>query len=107
MPFDLRRRTLLAASAALPFLPLRARAQGVVKVGSTPTGIPFTFLDIKTSTLTGFMVDLAAAVAKNAGFAMDVQPTPFAALIPSLTTSRIDLISAAMFDTAVRREQVD
>ena len=38
---------------------LGASAQDqVLKVGSTPTGIPFTFLDTKTNTIEGVMVDL-------------------------------------------------
>ncbi|MGN1285759.1 MAG: amino acid ABC transporter substrate-binding protein, partial [Bradyrhizobium sp.] len=32
-------------------------AQQVLKVGSTPTGIPFTFLDTKTNSIQGIMVD--------------------------------------------------
>ena len=36
-----------------------APAQTVVRVGSTPTGVPFTFLDTKTNTIQGFMVDLS------------------------------------------------
>jgi len=34
----------------------------VLKVGSTPTGIPFTFLDTKTNTIEGLMVDLIKAI---------------------------------------------
>jgi len=32
-----------------------AQAQTVYKVGSTPTGTPFTFLDAKTNTIQGMM----------------------------------------------------
>ena len=35
-----------------------AMAQQTLKVGSTPTGIPFTFLDTKTNTIQGVMVDM-------------------------------------------------
>ncbi|WP_242662291.1 ABC transporter substrate-binding protein [Teichococcus deserti] len=106
----MQRRILLAAglaalgAAAAP----AAMAQAtVLKVGSTPTGIPFTFLDTKTNSITGFMVDLITAIGKDQGFGVDVQGTPFAALIPSLTTSRIDIIAAAMTATPARREQID
>ncbi|WP_419897733.1 ABC transporter substrate-binding protein [Roseomonas sp. USHLN139] len=106
----LQRRILLGAGLAAlgAATTTAARAQGpVLKVGSTPTGIPFTFLDTKTNTITGFMVDLITAIGKDQGFGVDVQGTPFAALIPSLTTSRIDIIAAAMTATPARREQID
>src|SRR5437660_6923226 len=76
-------------------------------VGSTPTGIPFTFLDVKTNTIQGAMVDLITAVGDDAGFKVNVQATPFSALIPSLTSNKIDIISAAMLITAQRKEVID
>ncbi|WP_040613760.1 ABC transporter substrate-binding protein [Teichococcus cervicalis] len=103
------RRVLLAGAAAAlaaPGLPARAQAP-VLKVGSTPTGVPFTFLDTSTNTITGFMVDLITAIGQDQGFGVQVQGTPFAALIPSLTSSRIDIIAAAMSATPARREQID
>jgi polar amino acid transport system substrate-binding protein len=103
------RRTLLGAAAltlGAPGVALRAQEQ-VLRVGSTPTGIPFTFLDTKTNSITGFMVDLINAIGKEQGFGVEVQGTPFAALIPSLTSNRIDVIAAAMTATAARREQID
>ena len=38
------------------------------KVGATPTGVPFTFLDTKTNSIQGVMVDVIQAVAKDQGF---------------------------------------
>src|SRR5919206_3171020 len=100
------RRALLGAAGLALGAP--ALAQGrVLKVGSTPTGIPFTFLDTRTNKLTGFMVDLITAIGQDQGFGVDVQATPFAALIASLTTNRIDIIAAAMLATPARREQID
>jgi len=76
-------------------------------VGSTPTGIPFTFLDVKTNTIQGAMVDLITAIGDDAGFKINVQATPFSALIPSLTSNKIDIISAAMLITVQRKEVID
>lgn len=84
-----------------------AAAQTVYKVGATATGVPFTFLDVKTDTIEGMMVDTVKAVAKAGGFDVTIQQTVFSALIPSLTTSRIDIISAAMLKTPKRAEVVD
>ena len=79
----------------------------VLKVGSTPTGVPFTFLDTKTNTIQGIMVDLIREIAADAGFKVEIEPTPFAALIPSLTSNKIDVIAAAMYITPPRQEVID
>src|SRR5438445_12086942 len=84
-----------------------APAQQVLKVGSTPTGIPFTFLDTKTNSIQGVMVDLITEIAKDAGFQVQIEPMQFSALVPSLTSNKIDIISAAMFATAARKEVID
>ena len=92
----------LALAAAAP-----GSAQQVLKVGSTPTGVPFTFLDTKTNSIQGVMVDLITEVGKDAGFQVQIEPMQFSTLIPSLTSSKIDIISAAMFATAARKEVID
>ena len=98
----------LAAIAALAMVAcVPASAQQVLKVGSTPTGIPFTFLDTKTNTIQGIMVDLITEVGKDAGFNVQIEPMQFSTLIPSLTSSKIDIIAAAMFITPPRKEVVD
>jgi len=105
-------RLVQAAAAVLAIVSISAlsspsSAQQTLKVGSTPTGIPFTFLDTKTNTIQGIMVDLATEIGKDAGFAVQIEPMQFSALIPSLTANKIDLIAAAMFATAARKEVVD
>ena len=92
----------LVVAAAMP-----ASAQQVLKVGSTPTGVPFTFLDTKTNSIQGIMVDLITEIGKDAGFQVQIEPMQFSALMPSLTSNKIDIISAAMFVTAARKEVID
>lgn len=82
-------------------------AQQVLKVGSTPTGAPFTFLDTKTNTIQGLMVDLITEIGKDAGFSVAVEPMQFSTLVASLTGNKIDIISAAMLATAARKEVID
>jgi polar amino acid transport system substrate-binding protein len=77
-----------------------------LRVGATSTGIPFTFLDVKTNTIEGMMVDTAHAVAKAAGYDVTIQQTVFSALIPSLSSNKIDVISAAMIKTPEREKVV-
>ena len=93
---------LVVAAGAMP-----ASAQQVLKVGSTPTGVPFTFLDTKTNSIQGIMVDLITEIGKDAGFPVQIEPMQFSTLIASLTSNKIDIISAAMYITAARKEVID
>jgi polar amino acid transport system substrate-binding protein len=103
----MNRRLWIGAAFALLATPLAVTAQAqTYKVGSTPTGIPFTFLDTKTNTIEGALVDLMKAVSKDAGFTAQIEPMQFSALIGALNSKRIDIISAAMYVTPVRQEQV-
>lgn len=97
---------LVAASLAGCAEPSTVRARGGLIVGSTATGVPFSFLDMRTNSLTGAMVDIARAVAAQVGMPVDLQVTPFSALIPSLTAGKIDMIAAAMLRTPAREEVV-
>src|SRR5258705_2301541 len=103
----LKRLVQAAMAAVVLTAAMPASAQQALKVGSTPTGIPFTFLDTKTNSIQGIMVDLITEIGKDAGFAVQIEPMQFSALIPSLTSNKIDIISAAMFATAARKEVID
>src|SRR3954469_14333696 len=82
-------------------------AQSVMKVGSTPTGIPFTFLNTKTNTIQGVMADLVTEIGKDLGFQVQIEPMQFSTLIAALTSNKIDLISAAMYISPARREVIE
>lgn len=84
----------------------QALAAQTMTVGITPTGVPFTFVDTATQKPTGAMVDLAAAIAADVGVDVQFQINAFPALIPALTTGKINLISASMFMTEKRKEVV-
>lgn len=100
--------SILATFAAASAIGLAASASAeTVKVGSTPTGVPFTFLNTKTNKIEGAMVDMAHAVGKEAGFTVQIEAMPFSALIGSLTSKRIEMISAAMFITDKRKQVID
>ncbi|TDT99275.1 MULTISPECIES: ABC transporter substrate-binding protein [Azorhizobium] len=82
-------------------------AQESFKVGVTTTGVPFTFVDTTTQQPTGAMVDLAKAIATEVGLKPTFELTAFSALVPSLSTHKIDVISAGMLATDERRKVVD
>ena len=107
MKKSIRNLVVIVAALAGAALVAPADAQSVLKVGSTPTGIPFTFLDTKTNTIQGVMVDLVTEVGKDVGFQVQIEPMQFSTLIAALTSSKIDLISAAMYITPARREVIE
>lgn len=94
------------ATAALPHASPSAQLK-TYAVGSTATGVPFTFMDIKTNKLSGAMVDIMAAIATGAGFQTQTSVMSFAALVPSLLARKIDIVSAAILKTAARATVVD
>lgn len=101
------RKTIAGISIGLAgIMSFTASADTVVNVGSTPTGMPFTYLDPATNTIEGIMVDLIKAVGQDVGFTPNIQPITFSALISSLNTKRIDIISAAMGKSAEREKVV-
>jgi ABC-type amino acid transport substrate-binding protein len=103
----LKRLVQAAMAAFVLAAAVPASAQQVLKVGSTPTGVPFTFLDTKTNSIQGIMVDLITEIGKDAGFKVQIEPMQFSTLIASLTSNKIDIISAAMFVTPARKEVID
>lgn len=100
-------RTYLLAAAFAVLGVTSASAQTVLKVGMSPTGTPFTFLDTKTNSLRGVMVDVLKAIEEDSGMQMQLEPLAFSSLIGSLTSKRIDVIATAMFITPKRAEVVD
>ena len=61
----LKRLVQAAMAAVVLTAAMPASAQKVLKVGSTPTGVPFTFLDTKTNSIQGIMVDLITEIGKD------------------------------------------
>lgn len=94
------------AASGLAVGPAFAEAT-TLRVGSTATGVPFTFLDTKTNTIQGIMVDLVRAIGADAGFEVSIEPMQFSTLIPALTSGKIDIIAAAMFATPARAQIID
>ena len=96
---------MVLAGSGVDVLP--AQAQQTLEVGSTQPAFDSAFLDTQTNTVQGVMVDLIEAIGKDAGFGVEIEPMQFSTLIPSLTSSKIDIIAAAMFATSQRKEVID
>jgi polar amino acid transport system substrate-binding protein len=78
-----------------------------LKVGATPSAVPFNYLDPQTNTLKGVMIDIADAVGKEVGFKPDIVPIPFTSLVPALQTGKIRIIASAFARTPARAQVVD
>jgi polar amino acid transport system substrate-binding protein len=83
-------RSIFAAFAALAAVAVSApsQAQQTLKVGTNTNGAPWSFHDAKSNTEQGISVELIAAIAKDAGFQIQLVPMGLAELIPPSTTTR-------------------
>jgi polar amino acid transport system substrate-binding protein len=99
-----RRSVLLGLMAVCATTSCRHRVRDahVLRVGSSPTGAPFSFVDPLSNQLTGSIVDTAQAILGAVHERAEMLITPFSALIPSLTIGKIDMIAAAMVRTPAR-----
>lgn len=79
----------------------------VLKVGSTPTGPPYTFMNNDTDEMEGIMIDVVNLVGEHLDKEIIIEPMTFATLIQSLDGDKIDLISAGMVITDERAEVIN
>lgn len=82
-------------------------AAETLTAGSPPSSTPMTFLDIKTQTIEGVMPDIIRAIGHREEFDVKFDAIPFAALIQSNVSGKIDIIVSAMTPTPKRAEVVD
>jgi polar amino acid transport system substrate-binding protein len=107
-------RALIAAAAAIAGvaaqaaeLPGRIRAAGKLVIATEGKFPPLNYFDPATNQLTGLDIDLGNAIGRQLGVNVEWQDAPFAQLIPSLRTGRVDVVMAGIRDTVSRRENVD
>ncbi|WP_178106649.1 substrate-binding periplasmic protein [Pseudomonas mangiferae] len=96
--------SLVVAGASL--LSLSAQAADY-RVGTTTSGMPFTFLDLGSEKIKGFVPDLMDALGEEEHFSYDLVPSRFDALIPAIGSGKIDIIAAPMYITDERKKVVD
>lgn len=101
------RKLFLGAIAATIISSAPVWAQETIKVGSSPTGLPFTFVNTETNQMDGILVDVVKAIEPDLGVKADFEAVQFSALVPSLTSNKIDMIASAMFITEDRAKVVD
>ncbi|MDT8307693.1 MAG: transporter substrate-binding domain-containing protein [Anaerolineae bacterium] len=80
--------------------------EGTLVVGTAITK-PFEYHDPDTNELIGFDVDVANYIGDKLGVEVEFSEMPFASLIPSLQTRKVDMTIAAMYINPEREEVVD
>ncbi len=93
---------LLAAVAPLP-----VAAGGVLRVASDVSYAPLEFYKPNSTTIVGFDYDLAEALGKRMGEAVDFRNHDFASLLPALRARKFDIVLSSMGDTRERERDVD
>lgn len=80
---------------------------GKIRVGSTTTGPPFTFMNTEKGEVDGLMVDIAKKIGEELDLQVEIVDTKFSSLIPSIESGRLDMISAGMLISDKRAEIID
>jgi len=102
-------RSLTTALFALGALigSIAVQAADALKVGTNANGAPWSFHDAKSNTEHGISVELISAIAKDAGFQIELMPMALGELIPELNSNKIDIIAANLLISAERKALVD
>jgi polar amino acid transport system substrate-binding protein len=75
--------------------------RGVLKVGTTPTYVPFEMTD-KQGRIVGFEVDLLQAMSRALGVELELVAVPYTELLSGLMARKFDLIGSGMTVTQER-----
>jgi lysine-arginine-ornithine-binding protein len=83
----------------------QAKLPESIKIGADATYAPFDFVD-QNGEITGFNVEITKALCEKAKIKCQFQMTDFDALIPSLLSRKIDMISSSLMMTEKRKKQI-
>ena len=75
--------------------------RGVLKLGVDSVTVPFAY--VKNNRIVGYEVDLVHRIGKELGYQIEVQDMNFAAIIPSLVSSKINIAASCMDITPERQ----
>lgn len=97
---------MLLTVVAIASLCGTVRAAEPIKAGIYPSYPPLDMRDPATNELTGFDLELGAALAARLDRPLDWKETSYSELIPAVKTGRIEIFFNGMFDTPERQEQI-
>ncbi|MCS3513025.1 MULTISPECIES: transporter substrate-binding domain-containing protein [Pseudomonas] len=98
---------LIGAAALIQISQIHAGAiddavrRGVLKVGTTPTYVPFEMID-KHGRIVGFEIDLLTVMTQALGVELELVAVPYTELLPGLLAKKFDLIGSGMTVTQER-----
>ncbi|HWK46814.1 MAG TPA: ABC transporter substrate-binding protein [Stellaceae bacterium] len=96
-----------AGGVAAQTLPPDIAQSKKIRVAVNGSYPPMESVDVATNKLVGFDIDLGEALAKTLGVELEWQDGSFAQLIPSLQSSRADMILSGISDLPARRESLN
>ena len=78
-----------------------------LKMGTNVAFPPYEYYDDETGEATGIDVEIAKAICEKLGYDMEIVDMDFSAIIPALTSGKIDFSMAGMTVTEERKQNVD
>jgi polar amino acid transport system substrate-binding protein len=87
--------------------PARIKSAGKFIVASDLSYAPMEFVKEGTNTPIGADIDIANCIAEAWGVKAEIQNTPFDAIIPALTSKKVDVIMSSMTASEERKKEVD
>lgn len=84
-----------------------AESKGTLKMGTEATFPPYEYFDDETGEIVGIDVEVATAICEKLGYELEVTNMDFDALIPALTTGKVDMVLAGMTVTEERQQSID
>ena len=98
----------ILAIALICMLTLTGMAMAeTLKMGTNATFPPYEFYDDETGEIVGIDAEVAAAICEKLGFELEIVDMDFDAIIPAVTTGKIDFGMAGMTVTEERLQSVD
>ncbi len=78
-----------------------------LKMGTNATFPPYEFYDDETGEIVGIDAEVAAAICEKLGYELEIVDMDFSAIIPAITTGKVDFGMAGMTVTEERLQSVD
>ena len=98
----------ILAIALICMLSLTGMAMAeTLKMGTNATFPPYEFYDDETGEVVGIDAEVAAAICEKLGYELEIVDMDFDAIIPAVTTGKIDFGMAGMTVTEERLQSVD
>lgn len=104
-----RMKKFIKVLSSLVFLSISLNSQAElpesIKIGADTSYAPFDYIN-ENGEITGFNIEITKALCEKANVKCVFQTTDFDALIPSLLSRKIDMISSSLMMTEKRKKQI-